>query len=117
MMAVARLVKDRRRTVARTLRETFGVGLTDLGDGLSWGEAKLLLEEAAADPSTALGAELAGWSYPATHVDLFSLIATIGNKDAAMKVMPWAFGGGRQSASDAEIAAANAELEASIVFS
>jgi hypothetical protein len=46
------------------------VGLSDLGDGFSWGEAKLLIEEAAADPGTAFGAELAGWAYPASLREL-----------------------------------------------
>lgn len=106
--------------IARTLRETFSVGLSDLGDGLSWGEAKLLLEEAAADPGTAFGAKLAGWAYPASLRELLSLMAQIGNQKAAHKVMPWVMKDARKrepQATPDEVAAATAELEDGIVFS
>lgn len=79
-----------------------------------WGEAKLLIESAAQDPSTALGATLADWAYPASMPDLLALIAQIGNEKASKKVMPWAMAG-RASASKAtadEIAEAHAELDA-----
>ncbi|MDN3309558.1 hypothetical protein QWJ90_01300 [Microbacterium oryzae] len=120
MIAVARIIRERRHTVARTLRETFGVGLSDLGDGLSWGEAKLLIEEASGDPSTALGAELADWAYPASMPDLLTLIAQIGNEKAARKVMPWVMQSPKRQdetrATTDEIAAAEAELDSGIVF-
>jgi hypothetical protein len=96
------------------------VGLSDLGDGLSWGEAKLLIEEAAEDPSTAFGAELADWAYPASLPDLLTLVATIGNQRASMKVMPWVMKNPRTAgpaATPDEVAAADAELDAGIVFS
>ncbi|MGW9345586.1 hypothetical protein ACWGR3_28955 [Streptomyces albidoflavus] len=117
MIAVAQIIRERRGKVARTLRETFGVGLSDLGDGLSWGEAKLLIEEAADDPSTHLGADLAGWAYPAGFRDLLSLAAAIGNEKAARKVMPWALSlKSDVKATPAEVAIATAELEDGIVF-
>jgi hypothetical protein len=119
MIAVARLIREHRGPVARTLRETYGVGLSDLGGGLTWGEARTLIEEAAADGGTALGAALAGWAYTATTADLLNLIATIGDRKAAMKVMPWAMPNPRSSAPTAsaeEIAKAQAELEDGIVF-
>lgn len=102
------------------MRETFGVGLSDLGGGFSWGEAKILLEEAAADPGTTFGAELAGWAYPASLRELLSLMAQIGNQKAANKVMPWVMKDPRRRESQAtpdEVAAATAELEDGIVFS
>ena len=110
-------MKERPGTVARTLRETFGVGLSDLGDGLSWGEAKLLLEEAAADPSTALGAELAGWAYPASTLDLLGIVAQFGKKATEARLMPWQMAEDRagQPTPD-EIAEAEAALAESIVF-
>ena len=120
MIAVARVISERRGTIARTLRESFGVGLSDLGDGLSWGEAKLLIEEASADPGTALGAELADWAYPATVPALLGIIAQIGNEKAARKVMPWTLTLSRKKTADQatpdELAAAVADLEAGIVF-
>lgn len=106
--------------MARTLRETFGVGLSDLGDAVTWGEARLLIEEASSDPATALGAELAGWAYPANLPALLTLIATIGDQRASRKVMPWVMKNPRSagpSATDEEIATAQAELEDGIVFS
>lgn len=94
------------------------MGLSQLGDGFLWGEAKTLIEAYAADPSTHFGAALAGWSYPATTPELITLIATIGDKKVAPKLMPWALklASDNQATPD-EIAEANAELEAGIVFS
>ena len=99
--------------------ETFGVGLSDLGDGLSWGEAKLLIEEASSDQSTALGAELAGWAYPASIRDLISLSAQIANPDVAQKLMPWTLeqpGSKEPNATADEVAQAIAELDSGIIF-
>lgn len=111
------MIGEHRGTVARTLRETFGVGLSDLGDGVLWGEAKLLLDEAASDPSTALGAELAGWAYRASFPELLTLIATIGDRKASQAVMPWAVSlEPTQTATPDEIAIADAELERSFIF-
>lgn len=101
------------------MREAFGVGLSDLGDGLTWGEAKLLIEEAAADPSTALGAELAGWAYPASTPTLLALIAQIGDRNASAAVMPWEMarpGAAEDRPTADEVAVAEAALEDGIVF-
>lgn len=49
--------------------------------------------------------------------DLLSLVAQIGNKNAAAKVMPWVMGNPWGSSATAdEVAAAQAELEDGIVF-
>ncbi len=99
------------------MRETFGVGLSDLGDAVLWGEAQFLIEAAATDPSTVLGAELAGWSYPASTRDLIELIATIRDEKASKKLMPWALKiDAGQKADPVEVAAAQDELTAGIVF-
>ncbi|WP_247956453.1 hypothetical protein [Microbacterium galbinum] len=117
MIAVAQIIREHRGVAARTLR-AFGVGISDLGDGLLWGEAKLLLEGAAADPSTLLGAELAGWAYPASTLDLLTLIASIGDSKASKKLMPWALPRqNKQTADAAEIAEAQAALDDGLVFS
>ena len=105
--------------VARTLRNPYGVGLSDLGDALSWGEAILLIEAAVNDPSTILGAELAGWAYPASTLDLLSLSAQIGDWKTARRVMPWVLEISRPqqpNASADEIAIAEAELESEFIF-
>lgn len=118
MIAVAQTIKEHTRTIARTLRETYGVGLSDLGDGLTWGEAKILIEESADDPSTRFGAALAGWSYPASIPELISLTAQLRDKKAVEKLMPWALKThSGPKATQSEIAEAEAELEAEIVFS
>ena len=96
------------------------MGLSDLGGAVKWGEAKLLIEAAAADPGTALGAELAGWAYPATTPALIALVAEIGNPKASKKLMPWAMKNPRQQSNGPtpdEVAEAAAELEDGIVFS
>jgi hypothetical protein len=119
MIAVARLIREHRGAAARTLRENFGVGISDLGGGLTWGEAHTLLTEAAADTGTALGAELAGWAYPASMSQLITMIATIGDRKASQKVMPWVMKNlrdGAPSATAEELAQAQAELEDGIVF-
>lgn len=75
--------------------------------------------EAAQDPSTALGAELAGWAYPASTAELISLVAQIGNPQASKRLMPWALDNPRRKQSDAtaeEIAVETAALEDGIVF-
>ena len=95
------------------------MGLSDLGDAVLWGEAKLLIEEASVDPATALGAELAGWAYPASLPDLLSLIAQIGDAKASRGVMPWAMTDPRAKTTRAtpdELAAAEAALEGDFVF-
>lgn len=79
----------------------------------------LLIQEAADDPSTHLGAELAGWAYPASMPDLLTLTAQIGDAKAAARVMPWAMKNPRTveaQATPGEVAAAEAELAGGIVF-
>lgn len=94
------------------------MGLSDLGDRVSWGEAKLLIEEYASDPSTHFGAALAGWSYPASTPELISLIAQIRDKKASSKLMPWVLKTKAEpKANPEEIAAAQAELDEGFVFS
>lgn len=82
-----------------------------------WGEAKLLLEGAADDTSTPLGAELAGWAYPASTLQLLTLIASIGDQNAAKKLMPWALPKNEPRADAAEVAEAQAALEDGLIFS
>jgi hypothetical protein len=94
------------------------VGLSDLGDAVSWGETIDLIEEAASDPSTALGAELAGWGYPASMIQLITMAGQVGKP--AMKLMPWVMKNPRRAGAHAsadEVAVAQAELEDGIVFS
>lgn len=95
------------------------MGLSDLGDAVTWGEARILLEEAAADPSTAFGAELAGWAYPASMPTLIGIAAQIGDPKQSRKVMPWTLKNPRRTGPQAtpdEVAAATAQLEDGIVF-
>ena len=119
MIAVARTVRAHPREVARTLRETYGVGLSDQGDGLTWGEAKILLDEASADPATVLGAHLAGWAYPASIPQLLSIVVASDSPKATKRIMPWALtipGRSQQHTDPEEVSAAHAELEGGIVF-
>lgn len=96
------------------------MGLSDLGGAVTWGEAFHLLEAAASDPSTVLGATLAGWAYPAATPELISMIAQIGDKRASRRVMPWELENPRRrkpTATAEEVAEATAALEDGIVFS
>ena len=105
--------------MARTLRERFGVGLSDLGGAVSWGEALTLIESAAGDASTALGAELASWAYPATIPELISLVAQIGDQKASKKLMPWSNEmkpQRREIATETEVLEASEILEGNISF-
>lgn len=120
IQAVVQLIKEHRVPIARTLRETHGIGLSDLGDGVTWGEAKTLLEDAAADGGTVFGAWLAGWAYPASMRELIALSAQIGDPKVSKRLMPWAMDNPRRRqaprATPDEIATAEAELDAEYVF-
>lgn len=119
ILSVAQFIRERPGIIAVTLRG-YGIGLSDLGGAVTWGEARLLLEEASADTATALGAELAGWAYRASLPDLLSIIAQIGDQKASRKVMPWVMKNPRTTEAKAtpdEIAVATAEMESGIVFS
>ena len=119
ILSVVHHIREHRGAVARTLRERFAVGLSDLGDAVTWGEAKTLLEEAAGDPSTALGAVLADWAYPASIPELISITAQVADPKASKKLMPWVLENHRSrqpEASAEELAEARGELEADITF-
>lgn len=90
------------------------MGLSDLGDALTWGEAQTLIHEAAGDPSTALGAELAGWSYPAAVPTLLTLSAQLGKQ--SRDVMPWVLMLRTDQATPEEVAKAITEIEEGLVF-
>jgi hypothetical protein len=94
-----------------------GVGLSDLGGAVTWGEGWTLIEHAAADTASELHAELAGWGYAASFVDLLTLAGAVGEK-AFRKVAPWVLK--RAKPEDAptadEVATVQAELEESILF-
>lgn len=94
------------------------MGLSDLGDAVSWGEACALVKRASTDTSTALGAELAGWAYPASFTDLLTLIVQLPSKAAMKAVMPWSMKvpDEQAPATPDEIASADAALESEFVF-
>nr|DAF39157.1 MAG TPA: hypothetical protein [Caudoviricetes sp.] len=80
-----------------------------------WAEAKALVLDALADASTALGAEHAGWEYPARTVDLLIVNALLG--EDASKVMPYQENASAEEpTSQSEVAAALAALEESIII-
>lgn len=80
-----------------------------------WAEAKALILDAIADASTTLGAEHAGWEYPARTVDLLIVNALLG--EDARKVMPYPENASAEEpTSQAEVAAALAALEESIII-
>ncbi|WP_236720211.1 hypothetical protein [Rathayibacter sp. VKM Ac-2630] len=84
---------------------------------MTWGEAKALLEDAAGDPGTAFGAELAGWAYPASTLQLIGVITAATHPKSTRALMPWVLERPASAAPPDEVAAAQAELEAGVVFS
>ena len=105
-----------------TLRDRYGVSWTWAGTtALPWPEAIHLVHAAAEDPSTALGAAIAGWDYPAEVTDLM-LILAVGGK-AAEALMPYAHkhtakaqAAPAQPALADEVAAAEADMAAMITI-
>ena len=105
-----------------TLRDRYGVSWTWAGTtALPWPEAIHLVHAAAEDPSTALGAAIAGWDYPAQVTDLL-LILTVGG-EAAEAFMPYAHkhtakaqAAPAQPALADEVAAAEADMAAMITI-
>lgn len=105
-----------------TLRDRYGVSWTWAGTtALPWPEAIHLVHAAAEDPSTALGAAIAGWDYPAEVTDLM-LILAVGGK-AAEAFMPYAHkhtakaqAAPAQPALADEVAAAEADMAAMITI-
>lgn len=108
--------------LAPTLRARFGVSVDDIGDRVSWGEARDLILSCSADTSTEFGAHLAGWGYPSSLVELLQLAATIGNKKAFEAAAPWTMGERQRQREAAtvtpgELAELEAQLDADFVFS
>lgn len=108
--------------LAPTLRAQFGVSIDDIGDRISWGEARDLVLSAAADTSTEFGASLAGWAYPASLIELMQLSATIADNKAFQSAAPWTMGEelrrrAAEQATPDEIAVLDAQLDEEIVFS
>ena len=100
-------------TLPATLRERFGVSLWDVGDTISWREGLALTRAALRDTSTSLGASAAGWSYPATEVQLLTLAGMFGK--AARRVLPFDVDEDGQ-ADSTELAEAQAALDEGITF-
>lgn len=124
MTRLVRLAHEYPAELYGTLRARYGVSWAQVGQpSLPWHEAALLIEDALADPSTSLGAAVAGWFYPARVTDL-ALILALGG-EAAQDAMPFAMDpSAKQSAPsddddnlDAAIAAAEADMAALIRFS
>lgn len=106
------------------MRRVYGVSWEQAGQpSLPWREAHALVLAAIQDPSTPLGAEAAGWDYPAREVDLLLLM----NLGADPKVLPFTPTSSAQSPPsnddagdeedlDALAAAAAADLQALITI-
>ena len=101
-----------------TFRETFGVSLFDVGTArLTWGEAAALARHAIGDLRTVLGAKLNGINYPVSFPELTQIMVSRSLLGKSVDpLMPFS----KLEAPDAtaaEIAAAEAQLEESIIFS
>lgn len=64
------LLDEHRGAFEYDWRNRFHVGASVIGWEMSWGEAVRLVEVLASDPSSMLGAAMAGWQYPLTRGEL-----------------------------------------------
>jgi hypothetical protein len=92
------------------MRASYGIGIGQIGDDVTYGEAWQLVQHALDDTSTPLCAELAEWSYPATLVQLLQLAATAGDGKTAERLMPWRMNA-RHSRNPSEIEQARREID------
>lgn len=69
-----------------------GVSVEQFGCDVSWREAFDLTMGALRDTRTPLFAAYQGWAFPASMPELLTLAASIGDADAAERVMPWTLG-------------------------
>lgn len=107
-------------TLPATFRQVFHVSWFQAGtEALSWREAQVLTRAALADTTTPLGAEAAGWSYPASLPELLMLMLSAHSREVARAVsrsLPFDPDGEAKAAEAAEVEAARAELLASVRF-
>lgn len=97
MIALLDLIGEHEDAFVYDWRERFGVPLEVVFDGrMSWAEAWSLTVTLARDPSSQLGATLAGWQYPAPRdalvlLDLFDLTAQAnsGKRKPPPHPRPW----------------------------
>ncbi|NUR79985.1 MAG: hypothetical protein HOQ21_06015 [Dermatophilaceae bacterium] len=88
------LIRDHRGAVEYDLRHRFGLGLRDIGDRLTIGEAARLIAICRTDPSSAVTAALEGWDFPISRValalyDLYDLLlAAISDRKARPQPRP-----------------------------
>jgi hypothetical protein len=104
--------------LAATLRERFGVSLWDVGTLVTWGEVLALVRVAMSDPSTYLGAEVRGFSYPASMAEMVQISGMFGK--SAKRVLPFdpdTLEREAQRPTDTEVARAEAEAAEEIIFS
>lgn len=89
-----------------------------MGEKFSWGEAIALARTAKSDTRTYLGAAVNGLTYPTSRADILTVVKTLAlaKNDSDLDSYFLPFPTGPEEASADEISAAEAELEASIVF-
>jgi len=79
MRQTADLCRTHYAAAAATIRHLYGLSLHVFGSReCRWREARGLVETAVNDPSTWLGAETGGLTYPARIVDIYQLAVQIG---------------------------------------
>lgn len=69
-------------------------GVKAIGRSMSWGEAYRVTQQLATDPSSAVGASLAGWDYPASRealvlMDYYDAFAKLHFKRPQPYQRPW----------------------------
>lgn len=92
MIALADLIDTHRGAFEYDWRARFQLPVSSIGDAMTWGEAVRHTDRLAADPSSAIGAALAGWDYPVGYDAL-----AVMNLFDLMHEIAWAQGGKKGS--------------------
>jgi hypothetical protein len=87
-------IEEHRGAFEYDWRNRFHVGLDSVPEVMGWGEAWRLFERLATDPSSQVGAALAGWNFPLSREglalsDLFDVNARAHFKKPKPYIRPW----------------------------
>lgn len=100
-----------------SLRKEFGVSWFQAGQpDLPWREVHALVVACLRDQSTALGAECAGFDYPASWPEIYTLQTLVGPDSQVLPFDREKAGKPIEVVTDAEVAEALESLNESIVF-
>lgn len=117
MTWLAQVAAEHPVALPATLRARYGMSWAGAGQPSNpWADVYACVREAWDDPSTSLGAARLGWDYPASLVELLTLVSGAPSRQVARNVLPFDPAAADRAAHEAEVAQATAALEASLEF-